>query len=108
MLTLGRGRKPVNDVHKVEGPSELGRVDPTEGELAVCGLKARRRGERNANLVRVDEALCERVVGNRRDTCGRVREEGACKDEYDQRCSKHGYGIRSLPHVKSTGPMLGT
>ena len=108
MLVLGRQRRSVNNVHKVKGPSKLGRVDSTERELAICGLEARRGGERNADLVCVDEALRECVVGDRRDTCGRVREEGACQDECDQRWSKPCKGdMCSSPHVKSTGPMLG-
>ena len=77
MLTLCRPRR-CGGVHEIEGASELGGVNPTKGELAVCGLEACRRGERNSDLVRVNETLHECVIGNRWNACGRVREESAC------------------------------
>ncbi len=74
----------MEDVHKVEGPRELGRVDTTESELAVRGFEARRGGERNPDFVCVDKALRKCVVGDRRDARRRVGEKGACKHEGDE------------------------
>ena len=54
-------------IHVSERPVELARVGAAEGELAVGFPEARRRGERDTNLVSGNQALLECVVRHRRD-----------------------------------------
>ncbi len=99
----------MSNIHITQRPAELAYVDTPEGELAARGLRvgARRRGERDADFVRADQALHEGVVGDRWDARGRVRGKGACEYERNERPLKAiGMSICSLPHVKPAGPML--
>ena len=72
------------DLHEVEGPGELACVDAAEGELAVLVVHAGRGLEGDTNLVRVDEALGECVVGDRRDALRDVGDQGTWRG--DQVC----------------------
>ena len=68
----------AEDVHKVKRSSELARVDAAEGELAVRVVEGSRRLKRDADLVRIDQALRKRVVGDRRNAVGHRRDKRAC------------------------------
>ena len=68
----------IEDVHEVERSSKLARVDAPKGELAVGVIERARRLERYADFVGRDQALRERVVGDRWDAVGDGRDKCAC------------------------------
>ncbi len=96
----------MEDVHEVERSSELARVDAAEGELAVRVVEGTRRLERNADLVRIDQALRKRVVGDRRDAVGDRRDKRACAKSQPDNEITVVVGESHVPQVSATGPIL--
>ena len=74
----------LEDVHEVERSSKLARVDAPECELTVGVIERARRLERDADFVGRDQALRERVVGDRGDAVGDGRDKRAFETDSDR------------------------